>query len=229
MAALFEYALDTETTGLSPAQGHRVIEIACIELKDRERTGRFFHYYLNPGRDIDKAASKVHGITLGFLKDKPKFIDVFAEFLEFIQSGDLVIHNAPFDIGFLNAEFAKVGKKSWRQNKSKVVDTLEIARKKYPGQRNNLDALCRRLGVDNSGRELHGALLDTELLIDVYLTMTSEQSRFALGEKSKSAQSATQLDVSKIENQKIDKIPVINASDEELELHDEFMDSLSTV
>lgn len=166
--------LDTETTGLEPSLGHRVIEIACVELFGRRPTGRNFHRYLNPDREIDIGAIQVHGLTNDFLADKPRFADVAEEFLEFVEGAELLIHNAPFDVGFLDAELALAGKPGIRTS-CRVTDTLTLAREMHPGKRNSLDALCERYQVDNSGRSLHGALLDAQLLADVWLAMTRGQ------------------------------------------------------
>ncbi len=169
--------LDTETTGLSPQEGHRIIEIGCVELINRRLTGNRFHVYINPDRVIDRGAIEVHGITNQFLKDKPRFEDIHDDFIAFIQGAELVIHNAPFDVGFINHEFARLTDQAKTlANFSTVFDTLAFARKKHPGQRNSLDALCRRYSIDNSHRELHGALLDAEILADVFLLMTGGQS-----------------------------------------------------
>ncbi len=170
-----QIVLDTETTGLDPRQGHRVIELACLELVDRRLTGRHLHKYLNPDRDIDEGAAAVHGITREFLADKPRFADVAEEFLEFVRGAELVIHNAPFDIGFLNAELDLLGRVPMETVCAGVRDTLRMARELHPGKRNSLDALCERYTIDNSQRTLHGALLDTELLAEVYLAMTRGQ------------------------------------------------------
>ncbi|MBU3737073.1 MAG: DNA polymerase III subunit epsilon [Methylobacterium sp.] len=167
--------LDTETTGLDPAQGHRVIEIAAVEVINRRLTHRHFHVYLNPDREIDPGAQEVHGITLEFLQDKPRFADVVDEMLEFVQGSQLVIHNAPFDLGFLNHELGMLERPRLEGCCEGIVDTLKMAKELRPGQRNNLDALCRHYGVDNSTRTLHGALLDAELLADVFLAMTRGQ------------------------------------------------------
>jgi DNA polymerase-3 subunit epsilon len=167
--------LDTETTGLDPRQGHRVIEIAAVEMQSRRLTGTHFHRYLNPDRDIEEGALQVHGITREFLQDKPRFGDIAAEFLEFVQGAELIIHNAQFDTAFLNAELALHGMPPLQSHTSEVIDTLQMARNLHPGQRNSLDALCKRYGVDNSTRTLHGALLDCELLAQVYLSMTRGQ------------------------------------------------------
>lgn len=183
-----QVVLDTETTGIDPLQGHRIIEIGCVELENRRFTGNTYHQYINPEREVESEAIEVHGITNEFLIDKPKFTDVVEEFIQFISGAELIIHNAPFDVGFLNHEFKlcdnKLGKIS---GYSAVLDTLVMARKRYPGQRNSLDALCKRLGVDNSKRELHGALLDAEILADVYLLMTGGQIALSLEEGAESA------------------------------------------
>ena len=167
--------LDTETTGLDPSQGHRIIEIAAVEMVNRQLTGNHFHCYLNPDREIDTGAQQVHGISLEFLQDKPRFADVVQEFLTFVRSGQLIIHNAPFDVGFLNHELAMIQHEVLGTYCDGVIDTLRLAKELHPGQKNNLDALCRRYGVDNSNRTLHGALLDAELLAEVYLALTRGQ------------------------------------------------------
>ncbi len=176
-----QVVLDTETTGLDPANGHRVIEIGALELVNRRPTGARFHRYLNPERAIDEGAIEVHGITDAFLADKPHFADVAEEFVAFVRGAELVIHNAPFDVGFLDAELARLGR-AWGRiaDLCGVCDTLQLARAKHPGQKNSLDALCRRYEVDNSHRELHGALLDAEILADVYLAMTGGQVTLSL-------------------------------------------------
>lgn len=177
-----QVVLDTETTGLDPAQGHRVIEIGCIEIENRRLTGRHFHCYLNPDREIDEGAVQVHGITSAFLADKPRFSNVADDFLHFVSEAELIIHNAPFDIGFLNSELKLAARNYGRmEDYCSVFDTLTMARKKHPGQRNSLDALCKRYEVDNSQRDLHGALLDAEILADVYLLMTGGQTSLLLG------------------------------------------------
>jgi DNA polymerase-3 subunit epsilon len=173
--------LDTETTGLEVAHGHRVIEIGCVELLERRPSGRHFHRYLNPERDIDAGAAQIHGLNADFLADKPRFADIAAEFIDFIDGTELVIHNAEFDVGFLDAELQRLdGHFGSIARHAQVIDTLSMARRLYPGQRNALDALCKRLGVDNSGRQLHGALLDAQLLADVYLAMTAGQASLEL-------------------------------------------------
>jgi len=179
---LRQIVLDTETTGLEPSQGHRIIEIGCVELINRRLTGNNLHIYINPQRAIDAGALEVHGISNDFLKDKPLFTDIADTFIDFVKDAELVIHNAPFDIGFLDSELSDLnrGYKAMHDY-CKVLDTLAMARKKHPGQKNNLDALCKRYFVDNTQRDLHGALLDAEILADVYLIMTGGQSSLALG------------------------------------------------
>ncbi|TAN51207.1 MAG: DNA polymerase III subunit epsilon [Methylococcaceae bacterium] len=172
-----QIVLDTETTGLNPQDGHKIIEIGCVELVDRRLTGRRFHEYLNPDRLIDAGAQEVHGISNAFLADKKRFGEIADDFLAFVKDAELIIHNAAFDVGFINHELGLLpgGRGALNDHCLEVIDTLAMARKKYPGQRNNLDALCKRLGIDNSRRELHGALLDAEILADVYLSMTGGQ------------------------------------------------------
>lgn len=176
-----QVVLDTETTGLEVNKGHRIVEIGCVELLERRPTGREFHYYVNPQRAMDEGATAVSGITDDFLVDKPLFADVAEELLAFIDGAELIAHNASFDMGFLSAEFARLPQPVRVVERVSVLDTLLLAREKYPGQKNNLDALCKRLGVDNSHRDLHGALLDAQLLADVYLAMTAGQGDLGLG------------------------------------------------
>lgn len=176
-----QIVLDTETTGISTADDHRIIEIGCVELVNRKLTGRTFHQYINPERDIDAGAMEVHGITNEALADKPLFSDIAEDFIEFVRGAELVIHNAPFDVGFLDHEFAKLAADTVKTTDICTVrDTLQMARDKHPGQKNSLDALCKRYQVDNSNRELHGALLDAEILADVYLAMTGGQVSLSL-------------------------------------------------
>ncbi len=167
--------LDTETTGLYHAQGHRIIEVAAVEVVNRRLTNQHFHFYLNPDREIDQGAQEVHGISLEFLQDKPRFADIAPALIAFIADAELIMHNAPFDVGFLNCEFGLIDEKPVEAIVAKVTDTLKIAKEMRPGQRNNLDALCKHFGIDNSKRTLHGALLDAELLADVYMAMTRGQ------------------------------------------------------
>jgi DNA polymerase-3 subunit epsilon len=177
-----QIVLDTETTGLDPAQGHRIIEIGAVELVNRRLTGRNFQRYLQPDRPIETAAVLIHGISTEFLADKPRFADIAAELLEFISGAELIIHNAPFDIGFLDQELRQTGQAIRIRDICRVLDTLELARQRHPGQKNSLDALCKRYAIDNSQRALHGALLDAEILADLYLTMTREQVTLGLAD-----------------------------------------------
>lgn len=174
-----QIVLDTETTGLDPAQGHRIIEIGCLEILNRRISGATYHVYLNPEREIDAGAVQVHGLTREFLADKPRFADVAREFLEFVRDAELIIHNAPFDVGFLDAELARL-QDGPVKHYCGVVDTLKLAKQMHPGQKNNLDALCKRYAVDNSGRAFHGALLDAQLLAEVYLAMTRGQESLGI-------------------------------------------------
>lgn len=175
-----QIVLDTETTGLEPEQGHRVIEIGCVEMVERRLTGNNFHVYLQPDREIDAAAIEVHGISNEFLADKPRFADVAGDLMDYLRGAELVIHNAPFDVGFLDAELDRLQDMGGIADQCTVLDTLVMARKKHPGQRNSLDALCGRYDVDNSRRDKHGALLDAEILADVYLAMTGGQTTLSL-------------------------------------------------
>lgn len=174
--------LDTETTGLEWRKDNRIVEIGCVELVERRPTGRTFHRYINPEREFEAGAQEVTGLTLEFLADKPRFAEIADEFIEFVDGAELVIHNAAFDIGFLDAELARVGPdRGCMADHATVLDSLELARQRYPGQRNSLDALCRRLGVDNAHRQLHGALLDAQLLAEVYLALTAGQGEIGFG------------------------------------------------
>ena len=213
-----QIVLDTETTGLDPAQDHRIIEIGCVELDNRKLTGKRFHCYLNPEREIDAAAIEVHGLTRNFLADKPRFSQIHEEFLEFVSGAELIIHNAPFDIGFLDHELKKTNSKAQLMaDYCPVLDSLLLAREKHPGQRNSLDALCKRYGVDNTQRQLHGALLDAEILADVYIAMTSGQTDLHLKEEqtedSRRRRRAKKLDSNR------SPIAVVAATTEELEAH----------
>ncbi|KTD20643.1 DNA polymerase III subunit epsilon [Legionella londiniensis] len=217
-----QIVLDTETTGIGFENGHRVIEIGCVEMIDRKITNRHFHVYLNPERAVDEGAFRVHGISTEFLQDKPFFKDILSDFLEFVDDAELIIHNAPFDVGFLNAELRLANWPKPIQKHCRIFDTLEYARKKHPGQRNSLDALCKRYDIDNSNRQLHGALLDAEILAWVYLAMTGGQASLFVEEQS------TAIIVEK--NQKQDFValnsatPVIFANEEELARHHEFIE-----
>ena len=214
--------LDTETTGLYPAQGHRIIEIAAVEVVNRRVTDRHFHVYLNPEREIDAAAQEVHGITLEFLQDKPRFADVVDDFMDFVAGAELVIHNAPFDVGFLNAELGKIDRENLEKTAGNIVDTLKMAKDMRPGQRNNLDALCRHYGIDNSKRALHGALLDAELLADVYMAMTRGQDSLMIDMLDEVAPQEDADDASHPRNLK-----VLRASDEELQAHEAYVNALN--
>ena len=217
--------LDTETTGLEPKQGHRIIEIGCIELINRRKTERNFHQYLNPERDIEDGAFNIHGLSNEFLSDKSRFADIAQEFIDFIRDGELIIHNAPFDVGFINAELKLLGKKWGKiEDHCIVFDTLVLAREKHPGQKNNLDALCKRYEVDNSQRDLHGALLDAQILLDVYLKMTGGQTDLTFhsvatshGVKGKSEQYI---------NNKHKKLVVIEPTENELAEHRMLLESI---
>src|SRR5271168_3281796 len=186
-----QIVLDTETTGLEVEQQHRIIEIGCVELNNRRITGRSFHRYLNPERDIDWGAEQVHGLTQEQLAKEPTFLQVHAELLEFIRDAELIIHNAPFDVAFLNAELQRIVSPHRVTDLCRVLDTLALARQMHPGQRNSLDALCKRYSVDNSHREYHGALLDARILAEVYLTMTGGQAKFTLSAESGASGDAT--------------------------------------
>ena len=216
-----QIVLDTETTGLEPEQGHRIIEIGCVEVINRRRTGRFYHQYIQPERKVDEGAVEVHGITDDFLADKPLFADIVEEFLAFVGHDELVIHNAPFDVGFINHEL-KLDKRSWPpiDETCSIVDTLVLAREMHPGQRHSLDALCKRYEIDNSRREWHGALLDSEILADVYLTMTGGQTALLLDEDVNGVPGSAENDgwaPSKLENRA--PIQIIRANEQELSAH----------
>lgn len=221
-----QIVLDTETTGLSPKEGHRIIEVGCLEIINRRITGNNLHLYINPEREIDIDAQNVHGITNEFLKDKPTFKEIHVELLEFIKGAELIIHNAPFDLGFLNAEY------KWLDPRFRLIthyctvkDTLVMARQLHPGQPNSLDALCRRYHVDNSNRDLHGALLDSELLAQVYLLMTGGQTQlFADNDGDNSLLQVEQAPKAKRAAGVV--LPVIRASEAELLAHQKFMDEL---
>ncbi|WP_263145712.1 DNA polymerase III subunit epsilon [Pseudomonas sp. RIT-PI-AD] len=215
--------LDTETTGMPVTDGHRIIEIGCVELVGRRLTGRHFHVYLQPDREVDEGAIAVHGITNDFLVGKPRFKDVADEFFEFIKGAELIIHNAAFDIGFINNEFGLIGhtERSEITEHCTVLDTLLMARERHPGQRNNLDALCKRYGVDNSGRDLHGALLDAEILADVFLAMTGGQTHLSLAGEGSDNDGSGRQQATPIRRLAADRprLRVIRASEDELAAH----------
>jgi DNA polymerase-3 subunit epsilon len=216
--------LDTETTGLEHNLGHRIIEVGCVELRSRRASGNNFWTYINPEREIDAAAQEVHGISLQFLADKPKFADIAEKLWKYLDGAELIIHNASFDIGFLNAEFARLGR-GRIDEACKVTDTLLMARQMHPGQKASLDALCKRYSVDNSGRNLHGALLDAQLLAEVYLAMTGGQSTLGLDAGPGAAKAGA---VTQEEDSMASVLPlhVIRADEEELKVH---RDRLKTV
>ena len=218
-----QIVLDTETTGLESAQGHRIIEIGCLELQNRRVTGRTLHYYLNPERDVDAGAHAVHGISREQLADKPRFAEIAAELAEFISGSELIIHNAAFDIAFVDAEFARLDAMASLRIREvcQVLDTLLLAREMHPGQRNSLDALCKRYNVDNSHRELHGALLDARLLADVYLAMTGGQSALAFAEASASGHSSGTPAGTPLTRP--EALRVVGASPTELEAHEKLL------
>ncbi len=214
-----QIVLDTETTGLEPRQGHRIIEIGCVELVNRRLTGNHYHQYLQPDREIDEGAIEVHGISNEFLADKPRFADVVGDFLDFVRGAELVIHNAPFDVGFINHELALLGEEYGRiEDHCGILDTLSLARQMHPGQKNSLDALCRRYDIDNAHRELHGALLDSEILADVYLMMTGGQTDLLLDGQSEGGPS-TAGEIRRLAETRA-PLRVIRASEDELAAHE---------
>ncbi len=215
--------LDTETTGLSAEGGDRVIEIGCVEMVARKLTGNNRHFYLNPGRDSHPDALRVHGITTEFLRDKPQFSAVADDLLEYLQGAEVIIHNAPFDVGFLNKELELLGRAPLKTTVGSVIDTMLMAKEMYPGKRNSLDALCDRLGVDNSGRTLHGALLDAELLADVYICLTRGQEALLIADdegEDANGQSLPRIDLRGID------LPVLHASVAECAAHAQMLEQL---
>ncbi len=219
-----QIVLDTETTGLDPAQGHRIIEIGCVEVANRTLTGRHYHVYINPEREVEDSAIEVHGITNDFLADKPVFAAIADDFVEFIRGAELIIHNAAFDVGFIDHELNLLGTIRERvADICSVTDTLAMARRKHPGQKNNLDALCKRYGIDNSQRDLHGALLDAEILADVYLAMTGGQTALSLDSGSEEEGSAS--GIRRLASDRA-KLKVVRASEEELAAHHEFLETV---
>lgn len=218
-----QVALDTETTGIGHDLGHRIIEIGCVELINRRLTGQTYHVYLNPKRLVDEAAFRVHGISDQFLRDKAEFKTIYQEFLKFIEKAELIIHNAAFDLGFLNAELKRAQHTELMEQKCSVVDTLLLARKKHPGQRNNLDALCKRYDIDNTHRQLHGALLDAQILAQLYLAMTGGQTDL-FGETGLGANEPSVAQTPKIELSS--NAPIVYANADELQRHQAFMQTL---
>ncbi len=220
-----QVVLDTETTGLEPKHGHRIIEIGCVEIVNRRKTERHFHQYLNPDREIDDGAFNVHGISNEFLADKPHFADIAQEFVDFIRDSELIIHNAPFDVGFINAELKQLGRK-WGKTEDycSVIDTLMMAREKHPGQKNNLDALCGRYEIDNSSRDLHGALLDAQILLDVYLAMTGGQETLSFDATQE--QLAADSGHAKIIDVNRKPLRIIEPTVEELAAHEQYLERI---
>lgn len=216
--------LDTETTGLSPQQGHRIIEIGCVEMIDRKLTGNHYHVYINPQRVVEEEAISVHGITNEFLADKPVFSAIADDFYQFIRGTELVIHNAAFDVGFINHEFSLLKRPLPPvENYCEVLDTLAMARKKHPGQKNSLDALCKRYGINNSHRELHGALLDAEILADVYLLLSGGQTILSLDKDGGDEQGVASLRRISTERP---ALRIIKASEEELSQHQKYLEGI---
>ncbi|NIP88143.1 MAG: DNA polymerase III subunit epsilon [Gammaproteobacteria bacterium] len=221
-----QVVLDTETTGLDPEQGHRVIEIGCVELMQRRQTGNHFHQYVNPEREIDEAAFEVHGISQQFLADKPRFGDIAGDFIEFVRGAELIIHNAAFDTAFLNHELRRIAMDFGEiEEFCEVLDTLALARRLHPGQHNSLDALCRRYAIDNSQRSLHGALLDAEILADVYLAMTGGQTTFLLDAGDSTPSSSRSAPTRHLDPARR-RTPVLHPDDEERTAHETWLDYL---
>ncbi len=220
--------LDTETTGIDPKKGHRIIEIGAVEVIDRRITGSYYHQYIHPEREVEKEAINVHGITNEFLKDKPVFNAIVDEFMAFVTGAELIIHNAPFDVGFINHELnlLKPNTRGIIEDHCKITDTLKMARRMYPGQRASLDALCKRLMVDNSNRTLHGALLDAEILADVYLLMTGGQVSLSLKNQQDAASAAAQTRLTNPAEAQT-QLRIITPSDEELAAHRDYLAQLA--
>ena len=221
-----QVVLDTETTGLEVEQGHRILEIGCVEIVDRRITHKHFHQYVNPERDIDDGALEVHGISLAFLADKPVFSDICQGLFDFLGFSEIIIHNAAFDVAFIDYEMSMIPSSPGRiTDYCTIVDSLEIARQKHPGQKNNLDALCKRYGVDNSQRDLHGALLDAEILADVYLMLTGGQVSLSLGSGSESDNSRVSGKETRLDSNR-PPLRIIRASAEEIEKHEAKLDEI---
>ena len=225
-----QIVLDTETTGLEIAQGHRIIEIGCVELVNRKLTGNHYHQYINPHRAIDQGALEVHGITSEFLADKPAFETISAAFIEFVQGAELIIHNAPFDLGFLDSELQRLSpSKGSVVDRCTVIDTLVMARSKHPGQRNSLDALCQRYEVDNSQRDLHGALLDAEILADVYLAITGGQTALQLSGSGNDQNGQSRMEPIVRLSDNRESLLVIKATPTELTAHESQLEAIAAV
>ncbi|MFA5627881.1 MAG: DNA polymerase III subunit epsilon [Thiohalomonadaceae bacterium] len=220
-----QIVLDTETTGLDPGSGHRIIEIGCVELINRRPSGNTFHQYLQPDREIDAGAIEVHGITNEMLADKPHFADIAQMFGDFIRGAELVIHNAPFDLGFIRHEFKLLNNGlAYDELQCQVLDTLVMARQLHPGQRNNLDALCKRYGIDNTQRELHGALLDAEILADVYLAMTGGQVTLSLGGSEHTCSNDSSAMIRRLEQRSA--LCIVRANEDELAIHEQSLQAI---
>lgn len=219
-----QIVLDTETTGLETSADHRIIEIGCVEMIDRKVTDNYWHFYINPDREIDAGAFSVHGISTEFLQDKPHFEDIAEDFLSFVRGAELVIHNAPFDMGFLNHEFAKLDTPLKLEDHCSVLDSLVMARQKHPGQKNNLDALCKRYDIDNSSRTLHGALLDSQILAEVYLMMTGGQKALLLDEETTDEGPKIATITARPDNL---ELPIWQVDEKNLQAHDEYLELLS--
>ena len=217
-----QIALDTETTGINTSDGHRIIEIGCIEMENRRITGKEFHCYINPEREIDEGATRVHGLTYEKLKNEPLFKDIKSDFMNFISDSELIIHNADFDVGFLNYELSLVKSSNVIEDKALVLDTLKMARNMHPGKKNSLDALCNRYEIDRSMRQVHGALIDADLLAKVYLAMTGGQETFELNE----AKSHDKEEKIKIQRENSFSLKVIKANSSELDAHENFLSEL---
>jgi len=223
-----QIVLDTETTGIDIKLGNRIIEIGCVEVIDRRLTGNSYHQYINPQRDSEEGALEVHGITTAFLADKPLFADIVDDFLNFIRGAELVIHNAPFDVGFINHELSLLNQQQNHiANICTVLDTLVLAKKMHPGQKNNLDALCKRYDIDNSQRDLHGALLDAEILADTYLAMTGGQTALSLGGSADGESRDAAVSLPRSVTLDTGKLKVIRASNDELAAHDSRLQSIN--
>ncbi len=221
-----QIVLDTETTGLEPSQGHRIIEIGCVEMINRRLTGNNYHQYLQPDREIDEGAQAVHGISNEFLADKPRFSDVVKDFIEYLDGAELIIHNAPFDVGFINHEFKLAGDEFGKvATYCSVIDTLVMARKMRPGRKNNLDILCKEYDVNNKHRELHGALLDSELLAEVYLRMTGGQSALSLENEGRADSAVGDVAVKRLSADR-KPVKIIQANDEELKAHQAIVEKM---
>ncbi len=215
--------LDTETTGLSPRNGNRILEIGCVEVLNRQLSGKNLHFYINPERDSEEGALAVHGLTTEFLADKPTFKQIAAEFLDYVRGAQVIIHNAPFDVGFLDAELALLGLPPFKEHIADVVDSLQMAKELHPGRRNSLDALCDRYGISNAHRVLHGALLDAELLAEVYLSMTRGQNSLTMDLGTEEEVSAGD---GKLELAPLSEVIVLAASEDELALHEDVLNQL---